>query len=587
MCGILGMTGKGGRAAIKRAASVFSYRGPDAFGEYEDGCIALGHNRLSIIDLDERANQPMESSDDTAVIVFNGEIYNFGSLREELEQEGFTFKTRSDTEVLLAAYQAWGVDCTLRIRGMYAFAIHDRERKELFLAADHAGMKPLYYTLRDGRLMFASAIRGLLELARSQEWEPEIDRDAVEEYFLLGYIMAPRTLYAGIERLMPGERITFEYGSGVIRRHERAPVPVSKSTLAEAVRHGVVSHLVADVPVGVFFSGGTDSSLIAAMLQREGIALKTFSIRIEGRTEDEPYFSAIAKHLNIQSHVYDFGLEEFLATYASVMGKIDEPLSDNSFLPTAFVSERAADHVKVVLSGEGGDELFFGYPRSLVLAQLDAAREREWSVVERLYLSLPDFKGKRRFFAYLFRSLRLPLAYYLLTMSPAQGYASASSWRAAKRRILDRGIAPAALDEELYLPNNLLRKTDLASMYASIEARLPLLDPGVITAARKEPRPEAGASLTKPSLKRLLSTFLPSELVYRKKSGFGMSMHRFFAEMPELREDLARAREALGGQKLLPARLPANENLIRQHANLAWAIIVLWHVLRNNDTEKP
>lgn len=581
MCGILGIAEKN-ENVVRDAARLMAHRGPDAVGVLEDVQVTLGHNRLSIIDLDERANQPMQYEEGALVISYNGEIYNYKQIRTDLTALGHTFRTESDTEVLLAAYREWGQGLTARVAGMFAFAILDRARNTLVLATDHANMKPLFYAQVGEVFVFASELRAVVRMLKEKQVPVVLDQESLELYFALGYVPAPRTLYTGIRRLPKRAWMEYDLQTHTVTESqysERTAAPMSEEKVHALIEERILSHLVADVPVGVFFSGGTDSSLILSVLHKHNIELETFSVKVAGRPGDDRYFNAIANHLGVKAHTYEFGVAEFEASYKEVSKKIDEPIYDNSLYPTYFVAQKAAEKVKVVLSGEGGDEYFFGYPRSLALLPFaDQPLERGVGGLERLFFMLPHFRGKNKLFEQLFLLLRKPAAYYLLTMSPGKSVLTWTAWKRAKASILEAVANTRALDADMYLPNNLLRKLDMATMYCSIEGRVPLLDPDVGAAARALPPPAKGEE--KPVLRRMLAQYLPKGLVYRKKQGFGLSVQQLFKDSTLLQSDLERACEYLKSQRL-PVRLPQAQALMQQYPHLAFAVLALYHALYN------
>jgi asparagine synthase (glutamine-hydrolysing) len=586
MCGVIGITGNNEKA-VREAAKCFAYRGPDALGIYSDSDMTLGHNRLSIIDLDPRSNQPFFDESKQVGLVFNGEIYNFKKLREDLEKTGkFNLRTQSDTEILVYGYIEWGAELFNKLRGMYALAIYDKRVHKLMLVSDISAIKPMYYTHVGNIFAFSSEIKGILSLLRNHDIEPQIDQKALELYFAFGYIPAPRTLYAEIKRMPPCKLISYDLKSNKLEEggyelSDNVSGSLNEAELQGVIEDSVKAHLVADVPVGVFFSGGTDSSLITAILNKLGVRLETFSLAIKGRGADQKYFDAIAKELDIKSHVSVFNQEAFEEAYKEVMGKLDEPIASNGLLPTYALAKSAASKVKVVLSGEGGDEFFSGYPRQLVLNSPNN-REDHFDWVDWLYLHIPNFPGKNRVFERIFARLSKKASYYLLTMSSSRDLLMPSSWRNAHRELSDKNLSPARYDEMLYLPNDLLRKLDLATMYTSIEGRVPLIDREVIAASRKFNQ-QSGSAELKPALKAILTKYISPELVYRKKSGFGLHLPIFFENAPKIRTDLVEAINVLEREKMLPLKsLPPVPKLISRYPNLAWAILVLFRVLKNN-----
>lgn len=584
MCGIIGST-QIERAALERAATTFAYRGPDATAYYFDAEVALGHHRLSIIDVSTRADQPMWDQEKSIGIVFNGEIYNFQALKTDLEKK-YSFTTTSDTEVLIYAYREWGTSFVERLRGMFACAIYDTRTHELFLYRDAMGIKPIYYAYDQGFFAFSSELKGLTMLFQERGISLSVEKEALEEYSVFGYIPSPRTLYHSIRKLPRSSWLRFDLvrkSSPEIYRYQyEDPVCQNEPELAALIEERMLEHLIADVPVGVFFSGGTDSSLIASILQKHQIKLKTYSIRMNGKEEDAKYFEAISKKLGIQAEVYSFDVKEFDEVYPLIMTRLDEPLCDNSLFPTYYLSRQAAKEVKVVLSGEGGDELFLGYPRDLVLQAVGKKLEG-YTWLDRLYTALPFFPAKNKLFEHLFIWARQPLSYYLTHMSPARGFLTASAWKRVKSLITVAGTEPLALDREWYLENDLLKKLDIATSYASIEGRVPLLDRGIVANAARYQHEHLQDGVLKAILKRILTRYLPSELVYRGKSGFGMNLHRYFASSRYLRTDLLAAIAYLPTQGMqLPRGLATNpDRFIRRAPNYCFGLVMLFHALKN------
>jgi asparagine synthase (glutamine-hydrolysing) len=309
--------------------------------------------------------------------------------------------------------------------------------------------------------------------------------------------------------------------------------------------------------------------------------LETFSVRVSGRGEDAKYFDAIATKLGIKAHVFDFGVKEFEEVYTELSSKTYEPLYDNSLFPTYFISKHAAKKVTVVLSGEGGDEYFFGYPRQLELLGKTNVLDEKIGMSERLFFLLPPFRGKNKLFEKLFLLLKRPAAYYLLTMSPAKSLLTLQAWQTAKAYIVRFASQARYFDAELYLPNNLLRKLDLATMYASLEGRVPLLDPDVIALAKSLPQPKTKES--KPVLKNLLTSYLPESLVYRGKQGFGLHLANLFKDSSMLITDLKYALKYLEERKLLPSAVPEVSVLISRYPQFCFCLLSLYHALRNAD----
>lgn len=588
MCGIIGSTHLD-RVVLERAASTFRYRGPDATAFFFDTQIALGHHRLSIIDVAARADQPMWDEEKTVGIVFNGEIYNFQALKQELSSR-YSFRTTSDTEVFLYAYKEWGVACLQRFHGMFACAIYDTRQQKLLLCRDAMGIKPLYYAYHEGYFSFASELKGLTKLFREEGIVLERNQEAIELYSVFGYVPSPLTLYRSMWKLPRSSWLEFDLTAKtepVVHSYVLEDPPVqNEEEFANIIEERTLEHLVADVPVGVFFSGGTDSSLIASILQKHRLHLKAFSLRMKGKEQDEYYFNTIAQKLGIEATVLTFGVKEFDEVYPLVMCQMDEPLADNSLFPTFYLSREAAKRVKVVVSGEGGDELFLGYPRDLALARLQGAVDR-YSWLDRLYTSLPFFPAKNAIFERIFLLARKPVSYYLVHMSPARGLLSAAAWRRTKEFMQYSKSKPLFFDRDFYLENDLLKKLDMATSYASIEGRVPLLDRAIVANAEHFLSRHLQEGILKAFLKRLLCRYLPSELVYRGKSGFGMNLHEYFHQSIHLKADLRKAIYWLKQEKVfIPSFAETNlEGFIRRSPNYGLALISLYYALRQAEMD--
>ena len=588
MCGIIGINEKN-ESLITESAELFCYRGPDAFGIFSDKQITLGHNRLSIIDLNTRSNQPMWDEAKEIAIVFNGEIYNFKELREKLSDK-YHFHTTSDTEVVLYLYREYGEEMGRYLHGMYAFAIYDKNKKQIYLFRDHVGIKPLYYLYRDGLFAFSSELKGLTHIMKEKYGEVSINHEGINLYKVLGYIPSPHTLYKNIWKLERSSFLVFDIATKHIQKIT-ALKPIVKETndfkdFSNIIEQTILNHLVSDVPVGVFFSGGTDSSLIAAVLHKHGVDLETFSIRMTRKKEDERYFQAIAKHLSLKSRVFDFGIKEFDEIYHEVMDRIDEPLSDSSLFPTYYLSKQSARFIKVILSGEGGDEYFYGYPRSKILFGFNSKKcDFHITILDRLYFTIPSFFGKNRLFEKLFQFVGQPISYYLVHMSPARDLATLAEWRRTKEEFRGKKVTPMEFDQKFYLENDPLRKTDLMTSYSSIEGRVPLLDANIVLNAPYFANKHLEGGVLKASLKKILTSYLPANLVYRGKSGFGMDMRAYFYESQHLKLDLNRAIKFLSERGVIDMKWKDNDikRGIDKYPNFCFSLISLFYVMRNNE----
>ena len=544
MCGICGIALRDGAVDRERLAAMsatLEHRGPDSDGMHVDGSVGLAARRLSIIDL-AHGDQPIANEDGTVHVVQNGEIYNYRELMFELARAGHRFRTHCDTEVLVHAYEEWGGDFARRLRGMFAVAIWDARRRRLVLARDAFGIKPLYYRATDDGIEFASELRALPR--------GEIDRDALEAFLAFNSIPGPLTIFRDIRKLMPGHVLTWEAGDVRVERFAR-PAPsteVRDDDEAELVeecrarlRDSVRAHLVSDVPVGVLLSGGVDSGVLAALAAAESAEpLRTFSIGFEESTFDELADARRVAELYATDH-HELVLRPDAALLLPALAEaFDEPFADSSALPTYLVSELASRHVKVALSGEGGDELFGGY--YTYAADLLALRAAPLARLARpLVERLPSSSAKASFD---YRAKRFVRAAHLPPLERHHGWKEIFSpdLRAeltGRRNGFDpvdvyrerfaetEGAELLArlqdVDERVYLVDDLLTKTDRASMAHSLEARVPFCDPVVANFAHSLPTRQKVRNLRKKVLlRRAAEPLLPRSIVWGKKRGFSI-----------------------------------------------------------------
>lgn len=565
MCGIAGFVGEGDGGILRRMTDRLAHRGPDAEGFWSGDGVHLGHRRLSILDIEGGA-QPMWSADGALGVVFNGEIYNFAELRTDLEKCGEVFRTdHSDTEVLLAAYRHWGAEMVHRLNGMWAFVIFDRTRKKLFASRDRFGKKPFYYHHAPARglFVFASELTALIE-------HPGVPRSlsatAVRKFFAYGYVPAPMAMTDGARKLPGGHSLTLDLATGelrVWRYWEYQPEPTEvhsldarceelRSLLATAVRRRMVS----DVPLGVFLSGGIDSSLIAALAAKEVASgeLRTFSIGFDEPTYDErPFADRVARLIGSCHCVETLGMDAARDLLPEILGNLDEPNGDSSLLPTWLLCKFTRREVTVALGGDGGDELFAGYepfralrmakfyrrlvPRSLhpaIVALVDRAP------VSHRYLSA-DFALKR-----FVRGASQPNPLWIPTWmagmelrdwrecfggneSPEEIFSEAvEAWDGIRSD--DPVDKATGFFIRLYMQDSVLAKVDRASMMHGLEVRAPFLDPDVVEFARRIPakwRLRGGRG--KFFLKRAARGLLPDGIIFRRKKGFGVPSGAWFA----------------------------------------------------------
>jgi len=597
MCGICGMVDYGGRRAdferrLPAMVRTLRHRGPDESGTWAEERAGLGHARLSIIDLSD-GRQPLSNEDGTVWITYNGEVYNFQELRRELETKGHRFQTQTDTEVIVHLYEEEGIECVNHLRGMFAFGLWDGRAGRLYLVRDRLGIKPLYYTVLNGRLIFGSEIKSILAHG---DVPREVREDALSDYLTFLYVPAPKTMFKGIFKLEPGCCLRFDTrGEHKQRYWDLEPrdffVPDAehiKASLVNELAESVRMRLVSDVPLGAFLSGGVDSSSVVAMMAESGQdPLATVSVGFdESRYNELPYARSIAERYRTQHH------EEVVRPEATRISETlawhyDEPFADYSSIPTYYVSKAARNHVTVALSGDGGDENFAGYRRYRF--DLMERRIRGWvPPVLRRWLVRPLAKVYPKA-DWLPRPLRAKatlgniavdapsaycrsvgflsddqkVAFYTDGLSASlDGYRSADIIRGWMQRAPCRGLAEVLYtDIKTYLVDDILTKVDRASMAVSLEVRVPLLDHRFVEFAHRIP---AGLKIRgkqgKAILKSAMESHLDHDTLYRTKQGF----------TPPLGEWMRGPLRELVGDLLLSPHAAYADFLQRQMIEKAW-----------------
>ena len=540
MCGIAGCANLA-PDGLRPALDALARRGPDASGEWLGGQVALGHRRLSIIDLSTEANQPFVNEDATVRLVANGEIYNFRELRCELESAGHRFKSRSDSEVLLHGFEEWGVEELLsRINGMFALAVFDANSKRLFCARDRIGIKPLYYYSNAAEFAFASELPALLELLRDK---PGFDRQARNAYFTFGYIPGDMTIRDKCRKLLPGHYLELEVATGeaMTRRYWSPEIPAERversiDEVEEVIRSSVRMRLVADRPVGTFLSGGIDSSLVTALAAKENADIATFSIGFEYAEFDESEHAArIAEHIGTD-HTRLFCTEkdalEIVPKLPEVFG---EPFADPSAIPTFLLSRLTRENVVVALSGDGGDELTLGYnqyakiakiekilkiPGSKPLLKILGSISRDRSLLAKLAMTA-ECLGKSELTLLASAIYRLK---YRKTLFDDRYEVSGTYWDEIMSQTeglpIDEALAFVEMNH--YMTEDILAKVDRTSMWHALEVRTPLLDHEVAEALISLPRDmKTRGGRTKWILREILRKHVPEHLWNRPKQGFG------------------------------------------------------------------
>lgn len=632
MCGITGIFATNASApadipaTIDRMVRVIGHRGPDGQGTWVGSGIALGHARLSIIDLTAAGRQPMSNGDGSIQIVFNGEIYNFVELRAELSERGYHFKSHTDTEVVLNGYHCWGEQVFERLRGMFAVALWDRRHEKLVLARDRIGKKPLFYAWHGGVLLFGSEVKAILAWPGFRR-EPEYE--ALHHYLTLQYIPAPWSAFKGVKKFpnasymvvtREGQTTTTKYWALPAPSHARhRPLPELKEELLALLDDAVRLRMIADVPLGAFLSGGVDSSAVVALMARHSSGrVKTFCIGFDEASYDErTYARTVAERYDTDHHVMVVR-PKATAILPLLTWHYNEPFADPSAIPTYYVAQMARQYVTVVLNGDGGDESFLGYGR------YSQCLESEWinslppplrQLASRLVRSIPPdvdryrvLRVARRWLSYVSeQSSRryAPSMAYFYDHDKVAGYdyhlrpfladSSLDLLEPYFRQSTSYVGGAAWADIHTYLPDDLLVKVDIASMAHGLEARSPLLDHTLMEwAARIPSTQKMEGGVTKSILKSALEPFLPNDILYRPKMGFGVPIDEWLkGELKEFAHDILLSPHARQRGLITPAyvesMLDEHCSGIRLHHTRLWALLMLelWFRMWIDPAEVP
>ncbi|GAB3687458.1 asparagine synthase (glutamine-hydrolyzing) [Spirosoma flavus] len=575
MCGIAGFIGRGSEDDLLRMIRQLRHRGPDFQGGWWQPGIGLGHARLSIIDLSDAANQPFFTADETIGMVFNGEIYNFQELRNDLlKLNKYTLRTTSDTEVLVYMYEEYGEAMFDRINGMFAFVIHDFKRKRTMMARDRMGKKPLYYSVAGDTLVYGSEPKALLQHPLVSN---EISPDAINAYLTFEYVPTPYSIFRDIHKLEPGQYMIFEEGRitkhqpywNVTFNHQPITFESAIDRFDALLNDATAIRMIADVPLGIFLSGGLDSSAVAYYAQKNSaVPIKTFSIGFQEKSYDEAsYARAVAKHLGTDHHEKTLTAQDSLDLLPNITDKLDEPFADASIIPTYLLSQFTREQVTVSLGGDGSDELLAGYPTFTsdyargVYSKMPrfvhalAGHAADLLPVKDDNISL-DFKVKQ----FLKGFQEKPVYTHTLwlgSFSPSQKRQLLSSSVLSQVTdktglgLIDKHLAqlPANTDSfdqtsyiyyQTYLLDDILTKVDRASMYNSLEVRAPFLDYRIVDFANSLPESYKRKGLSgKYILKSLMRGKIPDDIIDRPKKGFGIPLSQWLRnELRPLCDDL-------------------------------------------------
>ncbi|TVM18765.1 asparagine synthase (glutamine-hydrolyzing) [Oceanidesulfovibrio indonesiensis] len=639
MCGIVGFLSCGSRCAsegesrewLQAMTDSLEHRGPDGQGMWVRDGVALGHRRLSIIDLHTGA-QPMEDSAGRAVAVFNGEIYNYIELREKLRGKGFVFRTDSDTEVLLCSYLAWGPACLDRLEGMFAFAIWDKQERRLFAARDRFGKKPFYYTIQNGIFAFASE---LTTLTRHPLLRFSVERSTLARFLAYEYIPAPECIYRQVRKLLPSHALVYEPFSGNnadvrLERYWEMPLPDEEDCpryggpraedylceeLRELIQRAVKRRLVSDVPLGLFLSGGLDSSTIAAFMTPQVSQIKSFSIAFDESSYDESdYAQLVSEYIGTDHHEYGLRANSCGEYLPEIVSRIDEPLADPSLVPTFLLAKSSRRHVTVALSGDGPDELFAGYEyyygfrmaKRLLRIPASIRAPGEWAT---RFLPASANYVNYRFAAEMFLAgMRCPswmrVQRWLTAMSPEM---QETIWFNGSKPELgpDSLFEPTRLlyesypsaDEmgravyvfaRQYMADYILMKVDRASMMHSLEVRAPFLDRELAEFACRLPLSwRLRGSKRKWLLKKAMAPYLPAEIINRPKRGLLIPTAQWLRTTLKPCVEELMSESALAGQQLFAPRavrrmVDEHDSGRVDHRKALWTMLVLQMWLKSN-----
>ncbi|MDK8481511.1 asparagine synthase (glutamine-hydrolyzing) [Corynebacterium sp. MSK105] len=619
MCGLLGMLAATGNVdkyvdALERSLPCMRHRGPDAAGTWHDGDAAFGFNRLSIIDL-EHSHQPLrwgpEDQPDRYAMTFNGEIYNYVELREELKGLGYTFHTEGDGEPIVVGYHHWGKDVVNHLRGMFGIVIWDTHTKTMFAARDQFGIKPLYYATTEAGTVFASEMKCILEMADEIGLELNLDRRAIEHYVDLQYVPEPESLHANIRRVESGCTVTLRPGEDVVaERYFKPRFPVQQvkqgeeqqlfNRIAEALEDSVAKHMRADVTVGSFLSGGIDSTAIATLAKRHNPDLLTFTTGFEREGYSEVDVAAeSAEAIGVEHIVKIVSPEEYAESIPKIMWYLDNPVADPSLVPLYFVAQEARKHVKVVLSGEGADELFGGYTiykEPLSLAPFEKIPSPLRRGLGKLSQVLPEgMKGKsllnrgsmtmeERYYGNA-RSFNFDQMQRVIPWAKREwDHREVTAPIYAQSKDFDPVARMQHLDLFTWMRGDILVKADKINMANSLELRVPFLDKEVFKVAESIPYDlKISHGTTKYALRKAMEQIVPAHVLHRKKLGFPVPMRHWLAgdELYGWAQDTINESqtEDIFNKKEVLEMLKEHRDGVSDHSRRLWTVLsfMIWH----------
>lgn len=607
MCGIFGAISLNGidiqdkKMLVEQGISILRHRGPDDCGIELDSAVCFGHSRLSIIDL-ESGHQPMRDVKKNGLIVYNGEVYNFSQIRDELIKLGYFFNTKSDTEVILNAYLEWGVNCLDRFRGMFAFAIADFKNKTVFLARDRLGKKPLFYTIKENFFYFSSELEPLYKTIGPLK----LDIKSLDDYLYWQYIHAPRTIYKDVYSLEPAHFIKIDiqleditkqrYWQLTFQEDKTVSINDWERRLDEKIKESVKIRLVSDVPFGAFLSGGLDSSLVTGyMSEILDKPVKTFSIGFKEADFSELTYAQKIAEINKTEHYAEIVEADSLGLLPLLVRHYGQPFADSSAIPTYYVSKMARKHVKMVLSGDGGDENFAGYNSYEYIIRglhLNLDNQRLSRIGRYFYLWLKHLSNGNNAVDHAYE-LHTHTAKHFSCLERKQllrqEYKNVVSENFHRKSLLGTNNMPMIsrlqnLDLMAYLPYDILTKVDIASMANSLEVRTPLLDHELVELAAtipaefklKEEKASSNTYIKKYILKRIAKNRYSEELVNRPKMGFGVPLKFWFAT--KLKQDVS---NRLLSSKYLPELFNMDEiyRIIDMHSSTCDYSTRIWNLL--------